>query len=327
MGLASKLAASQANPTAYTGYAPPPGPPPPAGAPPPAAPPRQPVSDPYKNVGLILSILEEGVRDQNLSYFYPAGSLKPIAERIASTGALRTIATKWNLPAEIAMDLSRLALFDVILYLDDSGSITLGSRMDELKMVTGHVAEAAGLFDADGIQVRWMNSKKEGNGFTTEAQAIELISRIKFNRGTPLGTSLREKVLEPLVYKPIKKGKLKKPLLIVCVTDGAPTFEPRDTIVKVIKESKAILSKTPFTADAVSYSMAQIGDDMEAREFLEFCDEHPEIGSLIDTTSSFEHEQDNMAKASPPVQLSREMWLAKLLLGSIHSAYDASDEK
>jgi hypothetical protein len=44
------------------------------------------------------------------------------------------------------------------------------------------------------------------------------------------------------------------------------------------------------------------------------------------TTSSFEHEQDNFAKKKNPVNLTRELWIAKLLLGPIHSGYDLADE-
>ncbi|GAA5905119.1 hypothetical protein JCM6882_000382 [Rhodosporidiobolus microsporus] len=340
MGLAAKLAASQAGTGQYGGYAPPAGAPPPqapplgqtafgAHAPPPQAP-QPPRTDPTKDVNLILQILEDGVKDQNLSFFYPPNSLRPLAERIVSTGALTKIISSWNLPLEVGMDLARLALFDTVLYLDDSASMSFaenGQRIEELKKIAGKVATAAGLFDADGIEVRWFNSKKEGNHLSTKAQVVELINRVKWDRATPLGTSLEDRVLDPLVHKPAKKGKLKKPVLIVCITDGAPTGEPRDKVIKVIKASKALLSKTPYTADAVSFQLAQVGNDLEAREFLEWIDENKDIGGLVDTTSSFEHEQDNFSKANPPVYLTPEIWLAKLLLGPIHSGYDAADEK
>lgn len=176
-------------------------------------------------------------------------------------------------------------------------------------------------------QIRWLNSKKEGNNINSESQALELVSRIKFDRATPLGTSLRDKILEPLVYKKVKKNTLKKPALIVIITDGAPTGEPRDKIVKVIQESKAILGKTPYTPDAVSFQLAQVGNDAEARDFLEWIDKHPQIGSLVECvlsrglgsaaraaltrgpslsscTSNYEQECDDMAKGNPPCAFS-----------------------
>jgi hypothetical protein len=96
------------------------------------------------------------VQDQKISAFYPPGSLDQIAQRIASTGVLNKIATDWKMPKEIASDLAKLALFDIILYIDDSGSMAFeqgGERIDDMKLILSKVAYAASLFDSDGIQV------------------------------------------------------------------------------------------------------------------------------------------------------------------------------
>lgn len=61
--------------------------------------------------------------EQNIGAFYPQGSLEPLAQRIAQSGALERISQEWKLPLEISLDLAKLALFDTILYVDDSGSM------------------------------------------------------------------------------------------------------------------------------------------------------------------------------------------------------------
>lgn len=71
----------------------------------------------------MLQVLIQCVNDQGISAFYPAGSLEPIAEAVARSGALPRIAAEWKMPMEIAMDLCKLSLFDTILYCDDSGSM------------------------------------------------------------------------------------------------------------------------------------------------------------------------------------------------------------
>ena len=76
-----------------------------------------------------------------------------------------------------------------------------------------------------------------------------------------------------------------------------------------------------YGPDAVSYQFAQIGNDLKAQAFLGELDNHPAIGGLIDSTSNYEVEQDEMMRTSG-VQLTPEMWLVKLLLGSIDSSYD-----
>jgi hypothetical protein len=60
-------------------------------------------------------------RQQNIQAFYPPGSLDMIAAQVASSGALDKIATEWRMPKEIATDLVKISLFDVVLYVDDSG--------------------------------------------------------------------------------------------------------------------------------------------------------------------------------------------------------------
>lgn len=67
-----------------------------------------------------------------------------------------------------------------------------------------------------------MNSQVQGNNLTSESAALQLVSQVKFAGLTPLGTELRNKVLEPLVMGPARRGQLQKPVLIIIVTDGVP---------------------------------------------------------------------------------------------------------
>ncbi len=53
-----------------------------------------------------------------------------------------------------------------------------------------------------------------------------------------------------------------------------------------------------YGPDAVSYQFAQVGDDQKAQAFLGELDAHPVIGDLIDCTSNFEAEQEEMMRKS-----------------------------
>ncbi|GAA5912363.1 hypothetical protein JCM8208_003340 [Rhodotorula glutinis] len=262
----------------------------------------------------IVQVLTQCVQEQKLQAFYPPGSLEPIAQRIVQTGALSQIASLWKLPMEIAIDVCRLALFDIVVLVDDSGSMAFeenGERIDDAKMIIGRVAQAATLFDTDGIEVYFLNSQLVGRNITSEASAQQLVSQIRFSGLTPLGTSLDQKIIQPLLLGPARSGQLRKPLLVVAVTDGAPAGESRDHIVRVIKNASDTLAQTRYGADALSIQIAQIGNDSGARAFLEEIDEHPVIGDLVDCTSSYEIEEDNFRRTSGQ-QLSPELYLVKL---------------
>ncbi|SCV73251.1 BQ2448_7176 [Microbotryum intermedium] len=276
----------------------------------------------------ILATLRQCVVDQKITAFYPPGSLEPIAARIAQSGALPRLASEWNIPMEVAIDTAKLALFDTILYCDDSGSMAFeegGTRIDDLKVVISRCAFATSLFDFDGIQVRFMNSRVEGNGINCESAAMQLINQVKFSGLTPLGQALDEKVLQPLVLGPARAGRLQKPVVVIAVTDGIPS-EPRDNITRVIINANRELARTRYGPDAISYQFAQVGNDQKARAFLEELDKHPEIGDLIDTTSNYENEADDFARNNAGVELTPSLWLVKLLLGPIDSSYDTKDE-
>jgi hypothetical protein len=180
------------------------------------------------------------------------------------------VAAEWKLPMEVASDLIKLALFDTILYLDDSGSMAFeegGSRIDDLKLIVGRVAYATSLFDRDGIVVRFMNSQVKGDGITNEAGAQQLVSQVKFSGLTPFGTQLKAKVIEPFIIGPARAGRLEKPVLVIAVTDGAPAGEDRNTLANVILECNRTLQQSRYGGDAFSLQIAQVGNDMSQSPF------------------------------------------------------------
>ncbi|GEM12866.1 von Willebrand factor, type A domain containing protein [Rhodotorula toruloides] len=282
------------------------------GAPSSAPPPLSGGSVTFEN---IMRLLQFTVQDQKFLPFYPTPqSLEPVAHRIVQSGMIQHLSQAWRLPLEIAVDLAKLALCDVVLYIDDSGSMVWsesfeegGSRIDDAKLIISRVAQACSAFDDDGIQ-----------------EANALVNQIKFSGLTPLGTALDSKVLQPLVLGPARAGQLHKPILVIAVTDGAPGGEDRYTIVRVLVNASRFLQQTRYGADALSVQLAQIGNDMKARAFLEEIDSHPEVGGLVDCTSNYENEADDLAKQG--VELTPELWLVKLLLGGIDSSYDKTDE-
>lgn len=155
-----------------------------------------------------------------------------------------------------------MALFDFVLYVDDSGSMAFedgGERIDDLKAILTRVAYATSLFDADGIQVRFMNSNVQGNNITNEQGAMQLLQQVKFSGLTPLGTNLWNKVLQPLVLGPARQNQLQKPVVIITITDGTPAGENKDEIFNVILRADHELRNSRYGSDAVSYRESGVG--------------------------------------------------------------------
>ncbi|KAI9837240.1 MAG: hypothetical protein M1819_000314 [Sarea resinae] len=286
-------------------------------------------------------LLQSVVAEKNLQAMYPPNS--PILDQIAGkvTTQVDQLCAAWRVPREVGQDIVQLSLFDIILYIDDSGSMRFeenGERIKDLKLIISRVAYAASLFDQDGITVRFMNQdldpdprappERSGNNITSEAQVEQMIANTQFKGLTPMGTSLKNKVLEPFVVQKARAGQLTKPVLVITVTDGQPAGEPQGAVFEAIRYASTELGRNPrYGPGAISFQFAQVGNDLQAREFLSKLDNEPGIGNIVDCTSNFEVEQDEMSRAVPPVDLTPELWLLKLLLGAVNSSYDTKDEK
>ncbi|BEI80822.1 hypothetical protein CcaverHIS002_0113510 [Cutaneotrichosporon cavernicola] len=326
-----------APPGAQGGFAAPTGPPPghPAGGfVSPAGPPQAyqapaPVNT-EPSLAQIMNVLKYTVADQGIQPFYPAtqqGRLEGIANHIIQTRAVSTLAARWRIPVEKALEFTKLALFDIVLFLDDSGSMRGyedGARIEDLKVIVNYVAFVASLFDADGIEVRFLNASTIASGVKNEADVQKLIDANPFKGVTNLGKEMWSKVLDPLIVRPAQKGTLQKPVLVISITDGEPYPEPAGKIREVIKDTKKALKKSRYGEDALSLQFAQVGNDKAAQDFLEKLDNDSSIGGLVDVTSNYEWEQAEI-KRKTGKDLSPEDWLLKLLLGAVDTKFDAQD--
>ncbi len=199
------------------------------------------------------------------------------------------IVNEFNLPMEIAMDVIKLSLYDIVLYVDDSGSIEFeerGVRKEQLKQILGIVATVASTFDEDGVSLRFMNNDFMQNNIRNAQEVEQVISNIRFSGMTPLGTALRAKVLEPMIIGPARAGRLQKPVLVISITDGQPAGESQDAVSQGIRNTVDEVSRTPYGRGAVAFQFSQVGNDTRARDFLGSLDEDPSIGGFIDCTSS-----------------------------------------
>lgn len=115
-----------------------------------------------------------------------------------------------------------------------------------------------------------MNSRVEGNGINSEQAALNLVQQVRFSGTlnpsplptflqlillsglTPLGTQLDAKIIQPLLLGPARSNQLKKPLLIVILTDGTPAGEPKEQVFNVIMRTNQELQRTRVRLRAFS---------------------------------------------------------------------------
>jgi hypothetical protein len=305
-------------------------------------PPPQQVQAGPAEIAAYKQLLQSCIQEKGLQNFYPPNS--PILDQIASQapGKINQVIKEWKIMKEIANDVVKLALYDIVLYIDDSGSMQFeeeGSRIQDLRLILDRVSFAATLFDADGISLRFMNTDLSGardpqgrplqDGVASQQQIEQIMRGVQFKGLTPMGTSLRKKVIDEIVLQKAAAGQLKKPVLVIAITDGQPAGEPQNAVFDTIRYAFDTLQQRypQYGRGGVAFEFAQVGNDEMAKKFLAKLDEDPQIGPMVDCTSNFENEQDEMSRANPPVDLTPDLWIMKLLLGAIDRSYDSQDEK
>lgn len=202
-----------------------------------------------------------------------------------------------------------------------------GERIKDLRLILERVASVATIFDDDGISLRFMNARYDMQlleNIRTEQQIDALMRNAQFKGLTPMGTELRAKVIDGIIVPKVQQRQYRKPTLIITITDGQPAGEAPNTVFDTIKYAAQVVGQQ-YGPGGVSFQFAQVGNDQKAREFLGKIDEDPAIGQLVDCTSNYENESDEMQKQG--VNLTPDLWIVKLLLGSIDSTYDRKDEK
>lgn len=278
----------------------------------------------------IADILSACVVDQNLYAFYPFDRVGQIAQQIAASGALADVCESWQLPPSLGQDLVKLALFDVSFLLDDSASMRSEGhlRRDTLLSILTRAADAAGRFDRDGMEVLWMNGQRGApERIHTSDEAKRLVSACQWQgKATPLGDSL-QRLLQATVLSKAQRQQLHKPALVIIITDGRPTgsTEHNNRLSRVVADARAQLAATPYGEDALSLSIAAVGNDNDAQNWLDSIDTDPQIGGLVDVTSDRRKEAVQVQRATG-IELTDDLHALKVLLGGIDSTFDASDE-
>ncbi|KAL8864509.1 MAG: hypothetical protein Q9198_009816 [Flavoplaca austrocitrina] len=147
----------------------------------------------------------------------------------------------------------------------------------------------------DGVDMRRLDNIKD------ERMIHHIVSRIQYTGLTPLGTELRNKVIDPMVLGPARNRQLQKPVLVVTITDGQPAGEMKTVVEDVLQYASNELSRMPqYGSGAVAFQFAQVGDDQQARAWLGKIDSDPHVGHLVDCTSNSSYDFKDESGSQPP---------------------------
>ncbi|KAE8130709.1 hypothetical protein BDV38DRAFT_291376 [Aspergillus pseudotamarii] len=221
-------------------------------------------------------------------------------------------------------NLTHLALYQPILYCDDSGSMKDNQRKDRLNDLAQRITSITTRVvpDDEAIELRFINEETTGQMSKPTMEEINtIIEKIPFDGWTAIGTNLQTKVLQDYVYKHLDAGTLQRPVLVSIITDGQPNGGPNsketiETLQQVITECGKKLERKGYKRDVVRFQISQIGDDPEAEKFLNKLHDL-DLKDILYITSD---RLDDEFKVLHENQEKLEQWLLEILMEPILSA-------
>lgn len=163
-----------------------------------------------------------------------------------------------------------LAKYDFVVMIDKSGSMSTvdcpgnKSRWDYAQEQASAIARECAKYDSDGIDVVVFNGSAKPYPNTTPEKVAQVFAENSPSGGTDTAGALKL-VLD--AYTTRKAAGTAKPVIIVCITDGAPNDEKAvDNVIINHANSMTEDGETGIT-------FVQIGKDVHARAFLKHLDD------------------------------------------------------
>ncbi|KAI0393160.1 hypothetical protein F5Y17DRAFT_459155 [Xylariaceae sp. FL0594] len=189
-------------------------------------------------------------------------------------------------------DLTTLALHHTIIFADDSRSMGHqgGQRLESQKELILRMARIATKLtpDGTGVELNFINNNNPHHNLDEDGikAVLDRMTVHTLKSGTPIGTRLRQNVLQPHVYDKLQAGiRLQRPLLILIITDGWPTGERSDRLHQEIGACISALANAGYDPEVVRFGVNQIGNERAAREFLDGLAAARELDRVLHVTA------------------------------------------
>ncbi|KAH6956115.1 hypothetical protein DER45DRAFT_566172 [Fusarium avenaceum] len=215
-------------------------------------------------------ILDDVVATYGLESFF--GPNSPVLQSILSQAytVVNDPSLNLSLTSAVVSSQFHMALYQPIIYCDDSGSMKEENRWPSQTDIVSEIATTMSLFSPDekGAHIRFINKSSPG---LDDLKGEPLKAQMNFvpDGSTKIGTNLNSKILEPFIYCKTNAGEaFERPILVIIITDGWPTEEAVDTLQNAIITCQQRLQDASHPRDAVLFSANQIGNAPQAAEFL-----------------------------------------------------------
>ncbi|KAJ7800238.1 hypothetical protein B0H14DRAFT_2900454 [Mycena olivaceomarginata] len=212
----------------------------------------------------------------------------------------------------------KVTLHQQVIYCDDSSSMKCEGRWAAQVRLVQKIAQITTriLPEGDGVALRFINQNVDNSEKLNIQEIGTIMDNMSWQRNgnTVIGTYLRSKILELLVYSKLQPPTLARPLLISVVTDGMPSQEKDEAFAEAIKECGDKLKQAGYPRESVKFMIGQIGTGKAAAAFLEGVGKNRDIADMVFVTSDQLDERVSAFKAN---EGDLDRWLIETLYSPI----------
>ncbi|CAH0058706.1 unnamed protein product [Clonostachys solani] len=178
--------------------------------------------------------------------------------------------------------IAQVTMHQNVIYCDDSSSMKREGRWDSQNQLINRIARITTriLPEGEGIYMRYINQEIPNSDSLKFEELLDIVKPLTWGGDTPIGTNLKSKILQPLVYSKLPND-LKRPLLVSVITDGMPEPEPKDTFVDAIAECGDKLEAAGLPRESVKFMIGQVGSATAATKFLQDVGKEPRIQDVV----------------------------------------------
>ncbi|KAG9219142.1 hypothetical protein CCMSSC00406_0001552 [Pleurotus cornucopiae] len=233
----------------------------------------------------IVKNVDKFIEDTPMEHFFKDNEdlIQSIAQKAVDLQADTDGGDNVDLPKTI-----KVTLHQQVIYCDDSQSMEKEDRWEKQKKLVERITKITTrlLPDDEGIALRFINQGVDNASNLTLDKIVQIMGDTKPMGGTPIGTQLKSKILQPLVYSKIEDKSLDRPLLVSIITDGKPNVknEKYSTLADAIAECGDRLDAAGYPRGSVKFLIGQIGSATDSTEFLNSLRENTKNAPVVYVT-------------------------------------------
>ncbi|KAI2616849.1 hypothetical protein GGR54DRAFT_224023 [Hypoxylon sp. NC1633] len=225
------------------------------------------------------------VEKHKLNKFFKDEGSQPLLEKITSKALdLQNDDSSVLGQSTNTDNLVKFALYQPVIYCDDSGSMSPDinpqkeDRMADQRDLVQRIASICTKVVPDdlGVHLRFINRHLPYANDLRMDGIQNFMSQVDANGYTEIGSHLRQRILEPLLYSQYNDNvkTMRRPLFISILTDGVPSGprgspEKEYTLKDEIKNCQEYLRENGLPLRSVVFQISQIGSDPNSKNFLQ----------------------------------------------------------